>query len=152
MKNIFSILFFVMFSVILNAQFTLSDTVFVKKFYEIALSENAAHNDLRILCKQIGNRIAGSENADKAIIWGEKTLLGIADTVMKMPVMVPKWVREKNEYGAIVIGRKKIVIPIKALGGSIGTNGVLRAEVIECRDFEDLKKRGNEVKGKIVFF
>ncbi|MBM3447548.1 MAG: M28 family peptidase [Bacteroidetes bacterium] len=152
MKSIMSSFLFVMFSLFLNAQFTQADSVFVKKFYEMALSDNAAHNDLKILCKEIGNRIAGSENADKAIVWGEETLSGIADTVQKMPVMVPKWVREKNEYGAIVIGRKKLVIPVKALGGSVGTNGLLKAEVIECRDFEDLKKKGNEVKGKIVFF
>ena len=152
MKNILASFLLLIFSLSLNAQFTTVDSVFVKKFYEIALSNNAAHDDLKVLCKQIGNRIAGSENANRAIVWGEKTLMGIADKVMKMPVMVPKWVREKNEYGAIVVGRRKTVIPIKALGGSIGTNGLLRAEVIECRDFEDLKKKGDAVKGKIVFF
>ena len=101
MKSIISSFWFVMFGLLLNAQFTLSDSVFVKKFYEMALSDNAAYNDLRILCKEIGNRIAGSENADKAITWGEKTLFGIADTVIKMPVMVPKWVREKTNMGQL---------------------------------------------------
>jgi hypothetical protein len=40
---------------------------------------------------------------------------------------------------------------LRALGGSVGTNGTLKAEVVEVKDFEDLKAKGDQVKGKIVF-
>ena len=135
-----------------NAQFNKQDSSVVKGFYSEALSTAQAYNDLYYLCKKIGHRIAGSEAADKAIVWGDSVLKSIpADNVFLMPVKVPKWKRGKKEYAAIYVGKKKTEIPLRALGGSVGTNGTLKAEVVEVKDFEDLKAKGNQVKGKIVF-
>ena len=136
-----------------NAQFTKQDSTVVKGFYSEALSTAQAYNDLYYLCKKIGHRIAGSEAADKAILWGDSVMKSIpADNVFLMPVKVPKWKRGKKEYAAIYVGKKKTEIPLRALGGSVGTNGTLKAEVVEVKDFEDLKAKGNQVKGKIVVY
>jgi hypothetical protein len=40
-----------------------------------------------------------------------------------------------------------------ALGGSVGTNGILQGQVIEVRNFKELEELGKkEIQGKIVFF
>lgn len=55
--------------------------------------------------------------------------------------MVPHWERDNKEV-AWMQSRNGEVIPVDiwALGGSIGTNGMLKAEVIEFKSLEDLKK------------
>ena len=90
-----------------NAQFTKQDSTVVKGFYSEALSTAQAYNDLYYLCKKIGHRIAGSEAADKAIVWGDSVLKSIpADNVFLMPVKVPKWKRGKKEFAAIYVGKR----------------------------------------------
>jgi len=132
--------------------FTPSDSSTVKAFYALALNNAQAYEDLRVLCKSVGHRLAGSEAAGKAVNWGVQTLQEIGlDSVYTMPVTVPHWVRGKEEHGAMIVKKKRYEIPLRALGGSVGTNGVLRAEVIEVRDFEDLRQKAELVQGKIVF-
>ena len=42
---------------------------------------------------------------------------------------------------------------ILGLGYSVGTNGqVLTADVVVVKDFDELKRRSNEVKGKFVVY
>jgi carboxypeptidase Q len=146
--------FLILFASQANAQqaFTSQDSVTVKAFYSIALNNAAAYDDLRVLCKSVGHRLAGSEAAGKAVTWGVSVLNGIGlDSVYTMPVTVPHWVRGKEEHGVIIARKEKFEIPLRALGGSVGTNGTLRAEIIEVKDFEDLRAKGDLVKGKIVF-
>lgn len=132
--------------------FTSADSAQIKAFYSVALANDAAYEDLRVLCKSIGHRLAGSEAAGRAVTWGVSTLNAIGlDSVYTMPVTVPHWVRGKEEIGVIHTKKNHFEIPLRALGGSVGTPGMLRAEVIEVKDFEDLKAKGNLVKGKIVF-
>ncbi|HTN16707.1 MAG TPA: hypothetical protein VL092_03435, partial [Chitinophagaceae bacterium] len=38
------------------------------------LTKGKCYEDLRVLCKKIGNRISGSKQAEWAVEWGEKTL------------------------------------------------------------------------------
>ncbi len=60
----------------------------------------------------------------------------------------------RKETAYILDNKKKIEVPICALGGSIATpkNGIL-AEIIEVHAIEELEKLGAEkLKGKIVFF
>ena len=67
--------------------------------------------------------------------------------------MVPHWERGNKEAAWFQSGSGEIVpVDILALGGSIGTNGILKAEVIEFKSLEDLKKATKaSVQGKIVF-
>lgn len=148
-----------------SAQTTSSkDSIMLDRIYNEVLLNGACYNNLRYLCKNIGQRLAGSESAAKAIEWGQSTLQSYKPSnVFLMPVEVPHWSRGANEYGKYCIAdnslskrkSKKIVVKpaLTALGGSVGTNGEITAEVVEVKSFEELKALGEEkVRGKIVFF
>jgi len=128
----------------------------LKKIYQTALLDGQSYDWLAHLSNQIGGRLSGSLNAQRAVEWGKEELdaLGL-DKVWLQPVMVPKWIRGTFEYANIETSPGNTInVPVCALGGSISTplTGI-RAEVVEVKDFEELKALGQEkVKGKIVFF
>jgi hypothetical protein len=128
----------------------------LKKIYQTALLDGQTYPWLAHLSNQIGGRLSGSLNAQRAVEWGKEELdaLGL-DKVWMQPVMVPKWIRGTFEYANIETSPGNTInVPVCALGGSISTplTGI-RAEVVEVQDFEELKALGEEqVKGKIVFY
>ena len=128
----------------------------LKKIYQTALLDGQSYPWLAHLSNQIGGRLSGSHNAQRAVEWGKEELdaLGL-DKVWLQPVMVPKWIRGTFEYANIETSPGNTInVPVCALGGSISTplTGI-RAEVVEVQDFEELKTLGEEkVKGKIVFY
>lgn len=128
----------------------------LKKIYQTALLDGQSYPWLAHLSNQIGGRLSGSLNAQRAVEWGKEELdaLGL-DKVWLQPVMVPKWIRGTFEYANIETSPGNTInVPVCALGGSISTplTGI-RAEVVEVQDFEELKTLGEEkVKGKIVFY
>ncbi len=143
----------------LNAQLDSSKlktyNLIADKIVRSALTENVGYEWLRRLC-EIGPRLSGSENYEKAIHWAEKQLKEIGcDSVWLQPVMVPHWVRGNVEKASIIdskiFGMRNL--KIAALGGSVATppNGIV-ANVIEVQNFDELKKLKDEVKNKIVFF
>lgn len=145
-------LFFLAIS--LNAQQAIEPTL--KKIYQTALLDGQTYPWLAHLSNQIGGRLSGSLNAQRAVEWGKEELdvLGL-DKVWLQPVMVPKWIRGTFEYANIETSPGNTInVPICALGGSVATPlAGIRAEVIEVKDFEELKALGKEkVAGKIVFY
>ncbi len=129
---------------------------FIERIYKTALKNGKAYDWLYHLSNQIGGRLSGSLNARRSVQWGkeELELLNI-DKVYLQPVMVPKWVRGTFEYARIITGPgKSINVPICALGGSVATPNLgIEAEVVEVKNFEELKKLGKKnIDGKIVFF
>ncbi|WP_025742567.1 M20/M25/M40 family metallo-hydrolase [Aquimarina pacifica] len=133
-----------------------NDSVILKKIYTNALVNGKSYEWLDYLSNQIGGRLSGSLNAQKAVEWGKKELeeLGI-DKVWLQSVMVPKWTRGVTEFAFIETAPGVTTnVPICALGGSVPTPiGGLKASLIEVKGLEDLKKLGAEqIKGKIVFF
>ena len=141
-------------SISVQAQEAIEPTL--KKIYQTALLEGQSYPWLAHLSNQIGGRLSGSLNAQRAVEWGKEELdaLGL-DRVWLQPVMVPKWIRGTFEYANIETSPGNTInVPVCALGGSIATplSGI-RAEVIEVQDFEELKALGEDkVKGKIVFY
>lgn len=145
-------LFFLAIS--LNAQQAIEPTL--KKIYQTALLDGQTYPWLAHLSNQIGGRLSGSLNAQRAVEWGKEELdaLGL-DKVWLQPVMVPKWIRGTFEYANIETSPGNTInVPVCALGGSVATPlAGIRAEVIEVKDFEELKALGKEkVAGKIVFY
>lgn len=120
-----------------------------------SLSETKGYQNLQELCN-IGPRLSGSENYEKALIWAKNKMEMIGcDSVWLQPVMVPHWERGDIEKVRIIDSKfyQGKELNIAALGGSISTGEVgLTAEVIEVNNFVELKNRKEEVKGKIVFF
>jgi hypothetical protein len=133
------------------------DSTRIKAIYDQALTENKGYEILRVLCKDIGPRLSGSENAEKAVLYTKQVMEDLGfDTVFLQEVMVPKWERGKAEK-CILTNSKRFAqksLNITALGNSVGTGSKgIRAGVVEITDFEQLDSLGREVlEGKIVFY
>tara|TARA_B100000686_G_C16798960_1_gene984459 strand:+ start:2744 stop:4126 length:1383 start_codon:yes stop_codon:yes gene_type:complete len=156
MKNL--LIYFTFFSLIVFSQekTTINIEKKIELFYNHSLTQGKSYDWLAHLSNQIGGRLSGSLNAERAVNWGKEELeaLGL-DKVWLEPVMVPKWVRGNFEYASIETTPGTIInVPICALGGSVATpaNGI-KAEVVEVDSFESLKNLGREnIEGKIVFY
>ncbi|MEQ1678874.1 MAG: M20/M25/M40 family metallo-hydrolase, partial [Chitinophagaceae bacterium] len=126
----------------------------IRKIADEILTNGKAYEYLRVLCKTVGGRVAGSPQMAKAEAWGVKSLQDAgADKVWLQECMVPHWVRGAKEQAWFTIAGKNTPIDILALGNSMGSSpkGVT-AQVILVNSFEELEKRKEEVKGKIVFY
>ncbi|WP_448701005.1 M20/M25/M40 family metallo-hydrolase [Mucilaginibacter sp. AW1-3] len=132
-----------------------TDSVMLRKIYDEGLVNGQCYQNLHYLCKNIGQRLSGSTNAQKAVEWSKKLMESYGfDKVFLQPCMVPHWVRGAKEQGFIIDGQKRIPVAIAALGMSVATpkNGIT-ANVIEVHSLAELKTLGESViKGKIVFF
>lgn len=132
------------------------DKTILRSIYTQSLTNGKSYQWLDHLSNQIGGRLSGSYNAERAVEYTKAELeaLGL-DKVWLQPVMVPKWVRGAPEYAYIESepGKTKTV-NICALGGSVATNTTgLKANVIEVKTFEDLALLGKDnIEGKIVFY
>ncbi len=135
---------------------TKQDSTILKKIYDTSLLNGKSYEWLDHLSNQIGGRLSGSINAQKAVEWGEKELKALEiDKVWLQSVMVPKWTRGVTEFAFIETEPGKTTnVPICALGGSVPTPiGGIKAPIIEVKALEDLRKLGSDqITGKIVFF
>lgn len=133
------------------------DSLFIRRIANEILINGKAFDNLRYLTKQIGGRLAGSPQMPKAENWGAEALRKAgADTVYMQQCMVPHWVRggeDKAEIVSVDGKKQKRTLDVLALGNSMGsgTNGVT-AEVVAVASFDELEKRKDEIKGKIVFY
>ncbi len=154
MKKILSLLGFIACVGATNAQE--NDSTIVSKIYTEVLTNGNAYDWLRSLCFDVGHRLSGSPEAEKAVQFTEKMFEEAgADTVWLQEVMVPHWVRGEKEEAKIIDSRKNTQsVPVLALGRSVATpQEGITADIIEVYDFDQLKKLGEEnIKGKIVFF
>ncbi len=128
----------------------------IKKIYDEALTSGHAYDNLRYLCKEIGNRLSGSPQAAAAVEYTRQLMESYGfDTVYLQPVMVPHWVRGKKEVVRITNSAKHGTFDLNALalGNSVGTgpDGVL-AEVVEVSGLDEVNELGKKVEGKIVFY
>ncbi|MBA3607379.1 MAG: M20/M25/M40 family metallo-hydrolase [Chthoniobacterales bacterium] len=130
----------------------------LKKLQQAALASDYAYRQVAHLSNNIGPRLSGSAQAQKAVeyVAGELKALGLEVKLEK--VMVPHWVRGE-ETAALVqfpgqAPETKQKLVLTALGGSVATPAEgLIAEVVVVRDFDELNSLGkNKVAGKIVVF
>jgi len=156
-KKTFLIHLIILFSLLTSKIYSQDKDEYItitKKIVSSALTEQKGYDWLRELC-EIGPRLSGSENSIRAIKWAEEKMKGLGLDVWLQPVMVPHWVRGEKEEAAIIEsefleGRE---LEILALGRSIGTDeDGITAQVIEVKNFDELKEKKNKVKDKIVFF
>ena len=129
----------------------------IRDIYVKSLTEGKSYSWLEHLSKNIGGRLSGSLNAQRAIDWAKDELnnIGALDSVWLQPVMVPKWVRGTLEYANIESSPGNTInVNVCSLGGSIATpTGGIRANVVEVESIEELDSLGEKnVNGKIVFF
>lgn len=130
------------------------DSIFIRSIYDEALSRGRAYEDLRSLCKDVGARLSGSAEAQMAVEWSKRKMEAYGfDKVYLQEVMVPHWERGTKEAGWLRLQDGKLQkVNLLALGGSIGTKGLIEAQIVEFKHLDDLKKaKRSEVEGKIVF-
>ena len=143
-------------SVGLHAQESAADEQMLRKIYDMALTDGKAYDWLDHLSNEIGGRLSGSLEAEKAVQYTKEVMQEIGlDSVWLQPVMVPKWTRGVPEYSYIETAPGiSSVVNVCALGGSVSTpDGGLKAEVIEVKGIEELEVLGKEaIEGKIVFY
>jgi hypothetical protein len=125
---------------------------------DAALQDSYALEQLHHLTDNIGPRLAGSPQAQKAVEYVAAQMRALGADVELEKTSVPHWVRGM-ETGELVLWpdmtpgtTQKIVLA--ALGGSVATaaNGLL-ADVVVVGSFEELKKLPKSaVQGRIVLF
>ena len=138
------------------------DSLFIKKIADEILTNGKAYENLRHLTKKIGGRLAGSPGMVKSEIWGLKMMQESgADNAWMQECMVPHWVRGGQDVAVASYddqrSRKykpaKRPLDIIALGNSVGTGMKgISAEVILVNSFDELEKKKEELKDKIVFY
>ncbi|PZR75737.1 MAG: peptidase M28 family protein [Chthoniobacterales bacterium] len=128
------------------------------QLHQAALKSDYAYRQVAHLSNNIGPRLTGSAQAQKAVDYVSAELKALGLEVQLEKVMVNHWVRGEEtaalvEYpGMAEKTTQKIVLT--ALGGSVATpaEGVT-AEVIVVRNFDELEALGRDkVAGKIVLF
>lgn len=130
------------------------DSLVIRKIADDILINGKAYENLKVLCKTVGGRIAGSPQMYKAEAWGRKALQNAgADRVILQECKVPRWTRGGKDEAYTINSSKKHSLDILALGNSIGTGSKgITAPVIMINSFEELEQRKDAVKGKIVFY
>ena len=142
MKEKIILLGILFFSFVTNAQNYKQDSITLKHMSNRILADYDCYKDLNYLCKQIGNRISGSEQAEEAVEWGKKTLESAGCTnVFLQEVFVPHWIRGKEEASITTKNGKRISLKISSLGNAVGTgeNG-LQAPVLKVNNMDELKR------------
>lgn len=163
----------------MNAQ-SFKDSIFIRSIYNEALTNGHAYKRLEELCKGYGSRLSGSDQAERAVDWAANMLRSYNfDTVMLQPCMVPRWNRGSREslqvYSPELNRRlrrsndtmslacetfeehakgpaKWHRLPACALGGSVGSSGVIEAGLCVVPNAAALENMGRAgaLKGKIV--
>jgi carboxypeptidase Q len=122
------------------------------RLIKAATADDFAWQRLAELTDTFGNRLSGSDNLGRAIVWAAETMKkdGL-ENVRAEKVMVPKWSRGKES--AEIVDPPRHPLSILGLGGSVATPpGGLEAEVLVVDSFNELRMRGSDAKGRIVLF
>ena len=134
-----------------------NDPAALNQIREAALSSDWAWERLADMTDLVGPRLSGSAGEAAAVQQVAAAMRKLGASVTLQPVKVPHWVRgeekaELVEYRGRPAGVTQKVV-LTALGGSGATPVAgLTAQLIVVRDFDELKARAAEVKGRIVLF
>ena len=123
-----------------------------EKLVAAAQADQFAWNRLAELSDTFGQRISGSDNLKRAIVWAQDAMKrdGL-ENVHAERVMVPRWVR--GQESVEMLEPPLHVLPMLGLGGSVGTPPAgVEGDVLVVANGDELAKRSSEVKGKIVLF
>ncbi|MGD9628125.1 MAG: M20/M25/M40 family metallo-hydrolase [Pyrinomonadaceae bacterium] len=140
---------------ILYSDQTLSE---MKALQKAALSDDYSFRQTAYLTNNIGPRLSGSAQAQRAVEYIAEEMRKQGFVVTLQELMVPHWVRGA-ESGALIefpgmapATEQKVVLT--ALGGSVATgDSGLTADVVVVDSFDELAKLGRSaVENKIVLF
>lgn len=130
----------------------------MKKIQQTALQSEYALTQTAYLSNNIGPRLSGSPQAERAVNYVAEEMRKLGLEVRLQKLTVPHWVRgeekgELVEFDGMAKGTTQKIV-LTALGGSIATDAKgLTAEVVVVNNFDELNALGREkVAGKIVLF
>lgn len=130
----------------------------LEQLQKAALASEYAYSQTRYLSYNIGPRLTGSPQAQRAIEYVSDEMRKLGLEVQLQELTVPHWVRgeEKGaliEWEGMAKGTTQKVV-LTALGGSIATpKDGLQAEVVVVSNYDELNALGREnIEGKIVLF
>jgi len=134
---------------------TLAD---LKRLQQAALNSDYAYKRVAHLANNIGSRLSGSAQTQRAVDYVASELKAIGCGVQLERVMVPHWVRGEETAALVQFPgqaestTQKIVLC--ALGASVATpRDGITAEVVVANNFDELKALPRDkVAGKIVLF
>ena len=148
------IIFFLISFLTINAQ--AQDAKTIRTIYDLALTKSEAYENLRVLCKDVGHRLSGSEGADSAVAWGQRVLEKLElDTIYLQEITVPHWERGRREKAYFYNEKGKNMLDVCALGGSVSTgmNQFIKGDVLEVKSLDEVNNLPDSlVKGKIIFY
>lgn len=128
------------------------------KLRDAAMQDPYALHELRHLTDNIGPRLSGSPQAQKAVEYVADEMRALGAQVQLEKTSVPHWVRgaetgELVSWPGMAEGTTQKIV-LTALGGSVATNSEgLAADVVVVDSFEALKKLPEgSVKGKTLLF
>lgn len=123
-----------------------------ERIISAALGSNDAYRKLAELCDDIGHRLSGSPQLERALDWAAETLRRDGHENVRIEhVMVPRWVRGAESL-TMTLPRTQS-LPMLGLGGSVGTGPEgITAPVLSVPDEAALEALGDGAKGKIILF
>lgn len=130
----------------------------LKRIQQAALDSDYAYAQVAYLSNNIGPRLSGSPQGEKAVEYVAAEMKRLGLDVQLEKVTVPHWVRGEEtgalvQFSGMAAGTTQKIV-LTALGGSVATpaNG-LTAEIVVVNNFEELQAQGTkDVTGKIVLF
>lgn len=139
----------------LYSEKTLNDLSAIQK---AALASDYAYSRTAYLSNNIGPRLSGSPQAQRAVEYVADEMRKLGLEVRLQKVMVPHWVRgletgELVRFEGMASGTTQKVV-LTALGGSVATPAEgLVADVVVVKNYDELNALGKKsVEGKIVLF
>ncbi|KAF7246220.1 Carboxypeptidase Q [Varanus komodoensis] len=126
-----------------------------KKIINLAVygaAQNRSYERLSLFVDTIGPRLSGSRNLEQAIQYMYQALKtdGLENVHLE-PVKIPHW--ERGEESAMIVEPYNHNMAILGLGSSIATppEGIT-AEVLVVSSFDELHRKAQEARGKIVVY
>lgn len=140
---------------LLYSEQTLKD---LKRIQTAALQSDYALRQTAYLSNNIGARLTGSAQAERAVQYVAEEMRKINLDVRLQKLTVPHWVRgeeraELIEFPGMAQGTTQKVV-VTALGGSVATAPEgLTGEIVVVNSFDELNRLGRDkIQGKIVLF
>ncbi len=166
MKPILALLFVAAGAILLHAQtatptpqlYSTKTIEDMQRLQQSALASDYAYRQTAYLANNIGPRLTGSPQAERAVEYVADEMRKLGLDVRLQKLSVPHWVRGEEraqliEFPGMAAGTTQKIV-VAALGGSIATpaDGLL-GEIIVVNSFDELNALGaDRVKGKIVLF
>jgi len=130
----------------------------MRSLMQAALVSDYAYRQTAYLSNNIGPRLTGSPQAERAVQYVAEEMRKLGLEVRLQQLSVPHWVRGEEraaliEFPGMAPGTSQKIV-ITALGGSVATpSDGMTGEIVVVNSFDELNALGREkVDGKIVLF